>query len=657
VRILSRVATQHANEQQAKQASDIFVSLFTIYLSGTHAKIEQRLGVIEEHLKSSEAKARKLGLAALDQMLEMAHFSSHYQFEFGARSRDYGYQPRSAAERTQWYGATLALIERLVLVEGIAKPELRDLLAQNFRFRGLWTLAQMYDELERLAHRFADDGFWREGWVACQQTMQLDRGQLTPEAASRLSALEVYLRPSNLYERVQAVVLGDKPGKLSLEDIDTEGDPVSTLQRLSEIARELGVAVAVNDEVFTKLVPDLLRGGNQVWGFGRGLASGSPDLRVTWERLVEGLGQLVPEQRDVQVLRGFLVELWGRDRDLAQDLLDSAIDQPALVALLPFLNSAVELDEQGVQRLKRALSTGLVPVRMYGALKYGRTIDHLAGATLKDLLMLIADQADGFDVAVEILSMRLHLDRSAQRSHEPEILEAGRELLQCAIFRMGNQSKDYELSNIAKLCLNGPESGKTTKKVAMRLKQAVSDYKTNSFDNDRLLSVLLELQPIVTLDALFAGDDKDGIEMFSSLSDHRHNPADIIACDALITWCEADRERRYPLAASIITLMRRSEESYPKIWSEQAKVLIAQAPDPRTVLGVFIERFRPMSWRGSRATVMEENAQLLDNLEPYISSDMIPFVTEAKAQFAQQIAQVRQQETERDRGRDERFEW
>ena len=119
--VLARAATQHTDEREAKQASDTFASLFTIYLSGTHATIEQRLGVIERLLGSGEAKARALGLAALDRVLEATHFSSAQGFEFGARSRDYGYRPRSGAEVIRWYGVAFALIERLALTEGGAQ--------------------------------------------------------------------------------------------------------------------------------------------------------------------------------------------------------------------------------------------------------------------------------------------------------------------------------------------------------------------------------------------------------------------------------------------------------------------------------------------------------------------------------------------------------
>ncbi len=217
--LLARAVTQSTDEQKAQDASGTFVSLFTLYLSGTHATIEQRLGLIERLLRSGEAKAQVLGLAALDKILKV-HFSSSYGFDFGARSRDHGYRPRSNVDISRWYGAALKLIERLALTEGVLEPELRHLLARSFR--GLWTSGHIHGELERLFRRFATDGFWREGWAACGQTMQFDRRRLTPEAASRLSALKADLGPQNLPERVQAIVLGFGSSGLDPDDVERQ---------------------------------------------------------------------------------------------------------------------------------------------------------------------------------------------------------------------------------------------------------------------------------------------------------------------------------------------------------------------------------------------------------------------------------------------------
>lgn len=655
--VLARAATQSTEEREAKEVSDTFTSLFPIYLSGTHATIEQRLSMIERLLKSGEIQVLTLGLAALDKALQATHFSSGYRFEFGARSRDYGYQPESGADMTRWYRAALTLIEHLAMTEGRLRPALRDLLARNFR--SLWSLAHMHDELERIVRMFAADEFWREGWVACRQTMQFDGKRTPPEIWSRLSILEADLRPSNLQERVRTVALGDRFGRLDLEDMDLDGDPKSAFERLEASARKLGAAVAVDNAAFEELLPDLLRGGSRVWSFGRGLAGASPDRRGIWSRFVEGLDEITPEQRDVQVLRGFLAEIWEQDRELAQEFLDAAFDQPTLRSLLPLLHSAVELDERGVERLKRALSTGHVPVWMYRNLAHGRATDHLSGDLLKDLILQIADQTDGFYIALEILDMRLYADCSDKREHESKLIEAGQELLRRTTFQKNNQSGDRQLADVVKVCLTDIDTGLIAADVAARLRHAVANYETYSFDNHGLLTALLEIQPAAVLDALFMGDEEEqqaGVGIFKDLSDDRVNPVDVISCEKLIAWCDADRALRYPLAASIITFARRLEESGAQVWSEQAIALLAGAPAPKSVLTMFIERFRPMSWSGSRAALIEANARLLDSLEPYVPSDLMSLVTEAKAYLAQEVARERLWETKEDRARDERFE-
>jgi hypothetical protein len=656
--LLVRTALQSTDEREAKEASDTFASLFTIYLSGTHATIEQRLGVIEQLLRSGEQNQRSLGLAALGQVLEATHFSSSHHFSFGARSRDYGYRPKTDEDIPRWYGAAMALIGRLAFTDQVLKPELRGLLAR--KFHGLWTSAEMLDDLEGLFLRFAADGFWREGWAACRQTMSFDRDRLTPESLSRLSALEAELRPTNLAQRVRALVLGDRSGGLDLEDVEVGGDIAGQFERLDAIARELGAAVAADDVVFGELLPDLLRGGNRVWEFGRGLASVSADRSATWTRLVEGLAQLTLEQRNVQVLRGYLAELWEHDRDLAQGLLDSALDQPALIAFVPVLHSAVRLDARGVERMKRALKSGQVPVLMCRNLAFGRTTDQLSGGDLRGLLRLIAEDPDGFDVALEILFMRLYSDRSVQREHEPELLEAGRELLGRIRFRRGNHRDDDELAGIVRACLTGPEAAPLAAELAGRLKQAIVARETYSFDNDDLLKAMLAVQPVAVLDALFEGEERGGrqtgIGVLHHLHEHRSNPADEISCEVLIAWCDQDRERRYPLAASFVAIARRTEGSGLQIWSEQATSLLTHAPDVRSVLAVFVERLRSTSGSGSRAARIEANARLLDSLHADISAQLLSFVAEARERLLREAARERQWETELDRRRDERFE-
>jgi hypothetical protein len=654
--LLAYAATKGENERDTdtRGTSETFSSLFTIHLSGTHATIEQRLGIIEHLLRSNEPRKHSLGLTALDNMLEATHFSSAHRFEFGARSRDYGYNPKNYDEVAQWYGAALALIKRMAIIENVMKSELRSLLARNFRT--LCTSAHMFDQLDDLFRSFAAEGFWREGWQACRKTIHFDKNGVTPEIASRLSDLEIDLRPSSLSEQVQAVVLGNG---FDLEDIYLNDDVEANLIHLDTTARKLGEAVALDEAVFSEILPHILREGRRVRTFGRGLASASKDHYSRWSRIVEGLKDSPPEQRSAQLLQGYLAELWEQDRDLAQDLLDSALDEPILAELIPALHSGLELDARSVNRLKQALISGRVPVLTYQNLALGQTTVKLESEDLRGLLLLISEQPDGFHVAADILFFRLYLDRSAGREHNPGILDVGRELLKQCKFSKSRRRESYNLAEIVRSCLTRPKDGQIASEVTKELMRSVAANEAYASDNADLLSSLLSVQPLAVLDTLFEereSDQQPGIGVFDHLYDHRPHPADAIPCENLIAWCEEDAEARYPFAASFVSFKINAEESNDLTWSAHATALISHAPNPSDVLTAFVHRFLPMSWSGSRATLLEENARLLDSLEPLCPSIEVSYLREIKDNLAREIETQRQFESRRDKERDERFE-
>ena len=655
VEVLAQTATQTEEERAAKEISDVFVSLFPIYLSGTHATIEQRLAVIERLLHSDESPARALGLRAMDAVLKTTHFSSGYQFEFGARSRDYGFFPDSDEKLTGWYSAALTLVERLASTDEWLKRDMRSIIARNFS--SLWTRARVYAQVENLSRTFAADGFWREGWFACKSTLRFNSARMETEAASRLSRLEAELKPSNIAEQVKAIALSNQSAGLDLELEASDDDFAGASERLQTKARELGEIVGADDTLLEQLIPDMLRGGARAWTFGQGLAATAPQAHGTWARLVEGLGQIPSVQLDVQVLRGFLAEVWGRDRTLAESILDMAMDEPALIKLFPLLQTAVMIGERGVSRLQRALDAQ-IPVWAFRYLSFGRVTDHVPAGPFKALLLRIADQPDGFDVALEILYMRFHSDRSSDRDLEPDLLLAGQELLGRVSFSTSTSSQPYHLAKLAKACLGVSDTGPIAADIAVRLRQAIANHESYSFNSEELLTALLEVQPVAVLDALFSGDEKDqqaGLQVFDYLGEHRGNPADAIPCETLIDWCNVAAEIRYPIAAAVVTFSRYIEESTSHVWSDQAAALLDGAPDPKRVLATFIARFRPMSWSGSRAALMESNARLLDGIAS-LTPSLEPFAMAAKAQFMEEVTAERRYETEHDRINDERFE-
>ncbi len=487
---------------------------------------------------------------------------------------------------------------------------------------------------------------------------------MPPDGGQRLINLEQDLRPTNLVERVRANVLADRHGAFDLDDIELDNaDNTNNIQaamaRADQFATELRSAVAADSAALEELLPELALGGLRIWHFARGLAQGSSNSRSMWDRLVSQLGDLQESQREPQVLRGFLAEVWEHDECFANDLLEQSLQDPVLMPFFPVLQSAVPIDQTGIERLKRSMGFEPIPVRMYRSLVFGRVTDNIPGPDFKELIVQIAAKPEGLEVATEILAMRFFADGQDQREHDAEAKEAGCEILRHLTFRRNPHRDEYNLGRLIAACLSGSDGAPVAVEIVLRLKEAVARRETYAFYHDGLLEALCAAQPFAVLNALFPAEIEDheaSIELVETRSEHRKHPLDAISPADLVSWCEQLPEPRFHLTASMVTLARRPQSPGPLEWTPQALALLAAAPDPRTILQTFIARFRPSGWSGSLASTMEQNMTLLDQLGSDLDPSLAELVNEARARLRREIEERRRYETERERADNERFE-
>src|SRR5690606_2777247 len=77
---------------------------FQAYLSGTHASLSQRIAIMNECLSSDLAGRRSLGFRMLSTALDGPPWTGWGSNEFGARPRDFGFQPNHD-ELVEWRSA------------------------------------------------------------------------------------------------------------------------------------------------------------------------------------------------------------------------------------------------------------------------------------------------------------------------------------------------------------------------------------------------------------------------------------------------------------------------------------------------------------------------------------------------------------------------
>jgi hypothetical protein len=625
-------------DDDKEEGRRIFVSLFPIYFSGTRATIEQRLGVIRSLTFSDDSKKRTLGLAGLKATLEAVHFGPGWDFEFGAHSRDYGWWPRTAADLKQWFGQGLSIVQELACSDRPVALKARDALADQFR--GLWSAAQMYDDLERVCRRISETGFWPKGWIAVRQTIHYDSNGMTPEVSARLASLEADLRPKDLLQKVRSIVLQEGLLYIGVDStVDDSTDVQRSMAQVQTVTSELGRAVAVDQDTFVALLPEIfVVNSEQLWAFGGGIAEAAEEPRAIWNQLVAQLNVTPRDMQNVQVLHGFLHTLNTKDADLASSLLDNAVENEVLGPWYPILQTAVGIEKKAVDRLVRSLEAGKAGIRIYRSLVGGGATHQIPGGDFNKLLMRIAREPDGLDIAIEILCMRISF--AASQSSPSELIDIGSELLRRLTFTRRNRTDDYRLGIVAKNCLIGEKGAVAVKEICRNLKDAVSKSETYAFYHADLLKVLFGVHPLAALEGLCGGDPTElnlGVSILDQAAQLRRNPFDAIPEADILTWCDQQPVIRYAAIAGGVTPFQWSNEAGRQQWTNIARKLLDKAPDRVEVLKKFADKFIPAAWVGTRVAIIESNARLLDELAGYPDTALVEFIVREKSRLAQAV--------------------
>src|SRR5690606_21509673 len=127
------------------------------------------------------------------------------------------------------------------------------------------------------------------------------------------------------------------------------------------------------------------------------------------------------------------------------------------------------------------------------------------------LLMAIASQPEGVDIAIDILAMRFDSARDASGIPlDDELISCGQILLELCTFKEGHDL-DHNLQQLADVCLATDSAVECTKRVCKAFKEALSDGRIGFYQYEGFLASLFRLQPEVALDE-FLGDHLPAVD-------------------------------------------------------------------------------------------------------------------------------------------------
>lgn len=669
---------ENNNHDTARQKLTVF---FQAYLSGTHASLDQRITIMKECLSAHTAARRSLGLKMLSTALDGPPWSGVGLHEFGARPRDYGFQP-NPDELVQWRST---FINVAVLSGTSGNPSLegpaRLILAE--KFRGMWQQEAMRGILVDAARKLHAYHPYSDGWKAVRSiiyynyTNRQNNTGFEPLPDS-LTALERELKPKDLVPTIMNYVLSNGRDCWMLDDHFNYNntDRYEAEKRCEARALLLGKEFAASNHKLDELGPNLF---SCEWmpyhaAFGKGLAKGAYSLRIAWQQLVEHLEQQPEINKSFAVFGGFIEEAVSIDPALAQGLLDQCAQHPELRHVLVGLHPPRDFTESDLERCIALLDDPDIHPKMYGPILWWDEYANLPGVRIFDIAQRLLSKPGGDDVVLDALNMRIHDKERVVNTLGPDLRLIG---LRAATQRFQRDhsdlsgSTDYCMERVvdAALRFNGNEVEKL--EWLDTIFAVVDEHYGCIHSFKKTIGMTAALMPEVFLNRVLEGTEEQQHRRLIFIG--RCSPLAKIGVGVLIEWCRTKMDSRaWPAVAAGINLwpedddrekitvldaeMKLGISSGAVTLSETAMRLLEGSPEPQAILEVFANSVTPSSCVGSVADVMQFRADAIGKLVNHKRADISKAASTVFAKLVKSIKYEKEFEQQRDEEREQRFE-
>ena len=674
ITILLRFALTELPNENNNSIRDQIKPLFQLYLSGTLAPQALRLEAVGSLLEHQDAIRNELGIYLLEAMLQSSGFTSYNSFEFGARSRNFGYIPTTAEDFRRWYETVLNFCVRLAVCEDHRFIAVRALLARQWR--SLWLNVKLYELAESFTLDLHNYQPWADGWLAIRETIRFHGNDLAPEIKARLEKLAAELAPSDLIEKVRLYVCREihDPHDLDpqLENIIefSEENFSQSFERLEGIAYNLGVTVGDDNNLIDQLLPALVNArSSRIKPFCKGVASKITNMELLIDSCCTAWKQAEPSTRTLGMLIGTLEQYAVKDRPLYELYLDQLMADADIAIVFPYIQLGLNINDKAVERLIGCINSSNAPIHCYRNLGHMTVVSQIDSNKLLLLLTALKDVVHSDLVIVDSLALLVCVSDSEQLPCS--FVELAREIIERQVFtcpKPFHTNLDYELGRIAKASLSGEQGADSARIISTNLLAGILNYSVTGYgDYPYLMDTLATCQPAIFLD-VFLGSRFEHQGMIGRIFDspswhenlgHRYNSLGLIENDLLLNWCEAEPEYRYTALAGAMQpyCCTPNETGQPDLsWSQLALELLSKAPRIDDILGAFMSVFSPQSCTGSRADMIDQRLPLLHSLEQHLNPVVSTWASTKYTELTRYVVDLRVKEEQGYGAMSQRFE-
>jgi len=643
--------------------SDI-TGLFSFVLSGTEAPPEVRLAAIQSLIDNQESNKVALGFACFKTALHYGHFtSSFWSFDFGARSRTYGWKPKDKRDYVRWYVPLLDYLSQLIRDDRHSKMAI-DLLIDCFY--ELYQLQIIRNKVLEIADFLDASSHFPSLLSVLKHTLHWQKDQLTESDKNVLIALMNKLSPQTEIDALRYLLCVKKR-----HFYDDEGERLDYENIHNEMVNQGKVFACRND--WYDLLPCMLSDdvSYYIHDFGWGLAQAHNNpmdlLGILLRKAEEARNESV--NLDTRIVDGIL-RGWNEKTPEAVDVFLESIHEDSVWSSY-FIRWQLEIKpydtDKAYERLLRKAdeATDSHELMAFTGLSSGCRLHDYSTEQLLALSRVIMSKPSGLSVVLDIWYMAVYCAKEKDSSYQSELKLSAQHLLEqlnwSAIEKYGNDG--HHLLDVMDYAYHDLGANEQIEKTIQHFVEhmIVSDWVVISALANYLF-YFMERFPQATLDNLYAQQTHENFKrVISTLTSGfvRQERSFNYDVEVIMNWCQGEHQKLM-LIASMFRLFKIKGDTFvdedSSLIEPVSLALLRAASMHRDLLEKVFESFSPNHWSGSRANIMEKRMQLFDGVDLSSHPELHRFWLEQRSLIAGWIEQELKQELAKNKRESETFE-
>ena len=591
------------NEREGENYNSIrdeLSGLFHIMLSGTHAPVEDRISLVNHLVFDEDDKKRKIGIKLIEELLETYSFRGCAIYDSDSRKRDYGYMPKTVAERNKWYINVLKYCEELIK-KGVYKEDIKQIIANNFR-----NLAScgMYYELEKIVENVLKDDTWPQIWISIGVIKHFDTDKIPVDMLKKMNILQEKCFPKSIEDRIKVFL---SKGKIIYWNID---DITDNEEKILKELYSLGKDIIVNKE---KTENHLLKIDNtcnlyRLSNFVKGLYENNTDSKKIIYFLLDNIEDN-NENIYLIMVSYYLAFMHEKNENEVNNILDDIVLSEKYNKYYPRIQFEYQLNKIDIERVQKSLRLNVASIDKYYRIEFA-----LLEVDIKDIIEILKLFPESKDSDVLIINILHNLFWNKRK--EAELKKYARKFISSLDYSQRDKYNDhlnYEVGEIVKYAFNKETGKREAKIIYEKIIELIKRKGIFYYNYKHILDELIKLYPIEFLDILYADEEIKDYQLIHFVKGYGHNEdvINLIDDDILIEWMKKNKKQE---KISLSITPYESEKNILR-WKKVAKYLIENYPEDKLIINNLILGIYPTSWSDKYSDVLERRLNLSEELK------------------------------------------